>query len=222
MPYFDATPATNTLLVSAGSKTYLLGSQAPAGGKMQVSSVAIAANVATVAVASISGPYPVVGTPITILGSQSGAGEFNVTNAVVTAVSFNPAGVGTVSFALTGANLAATPDIGTLLFAPPVTGELAVNNSFTMAGALARPSGARGQDAIFMQMVLPAPGVTALTGTVQVSSDYINWTSTAFTLSIVGGAIGNGFAYFETTALYVRLALTGLTGSGPIAVLVNI
>lgn len=222
MPYFDATPSAKTLLVLAGSKTYLLGSIAPDGGRMQITSVAIAANIATVTVSSISGAYPLVGTLITIRGSQNGSGEFNVTNAVVTAVALDQTGAGTISFALTGANIGATPDIGTLSFFPQVTGEAAVNNSFTMAGALARPSGARGQDAVFVQMSIPNPGVTALTGTIQVSNDYQNWTSTAYTLSIVGGAVGNGFAYFETTAIYVRVALTGLAGTGLVAVVINI
>lgn len=221
MPYFDPAPNSPTLLVSAGSKTYLLGSIAPDGGKMQVSSVAIAANVATVFVTSISGAFPIVGTPITIRGTQTGTGEFNVTNAVVTSVGLDQTGSGPIAFALTGANVSTTPDAGLLTFAPQVTGETAVNNSFTITGALSRPSGARGQDGVFAQVSLPVAGVTALTATIQVSEDKVNWLSTTSVLTVVSSA-PTTFAYFETTALYVRAALTGLAGTGPVAIVIGI
>jgi hypothetical protein len=223
MPYFNAAyNAVKALLVSAGSRTYLLGSQAADGGVMNINSVAIASNVGTVAVTGWSGNLPIVGTPITIRGTQQGAGEFNVTNVPVTAASLDATGTGTVSFALTGTNLATTADIGTLSFVPQVTGETAVNNSFTIAGALARPSGARSQNAVFAQLSLPAAGVTALTLTAQDSEDNINWTPRTETLTIVAGAVTAGSVYFETTALFVRFATSGLAGSGPVALAVSI
>jgi hypothetical protein len=85
---------------------------------LQVTSVAITLNVATVGlkfVTGSSGPIPVVGQLITIVGTQTNAGIFNVTNATVVSVSgFNTGdnSVGTVTFNLTGSNVVTTPDNG--------------------------------------------------------------------------------------------------------------
>jgi hypothetical protein len=223
MPFFNAASyAPKSILVSAGSRTYLLGNQAADGGVMNINSVALASNVGTVAVTGWSGVLPIVGTPITIRGSQQGAGEFNISNVPVTAVSLDSSGTGTVSFALTGTNLSTAADTGTLSFVPQVTGEAAVNNAFTITGALARPSGARSQNAVFAQLTLPAVGVTALTATAQVSNDDVNWVTRTETLTVAGSAITAGSVYFETTALFVRFALTGLSGTGPVAISVAI
>lgn len=223
MPYQNSAPSSpKAILVSAGSRTYLLGSQAPNGGTMHVTSVSIATDVATVGVSSFEGALPIVGTPVTIRGTVSGSGEFNATDAVITSVTLDATGTGTVTFALTGTNLATTADAGTLSFVPQVTGETALNNSFTIAGALSRPSGARSQQAVFAQLSLPATGVTALTVTLQESIDNVNWVPTTQTLTIVGGAAPTTPTYFETTALFIRGALTGLTGTGPVALAVTI
>jgi hypothetical protein len=215
MPYFNAAPGSPTLLVSAGSKTYLLGSIASDGGNFYITNVALASNVATVTVTGFSGVLPVVGTLIDIRGSQQQAGAFNVTQAPVTALNLDATGAGTISFALTGANLATTADSGTLSFIPQVTGETVVAGS-TISGALARPSGARSQNAVFCQLTASS-GISALTCTMQVSSDNVNWTNTTAVLTLSAPT-----GYFETTALFVRGTLSGLTGTGTGALLVNI
>lgn len=221
MPYFNPAPNGRTILVSAGSKSYLLGSVAVTGGRFLITNVAVASNVATVTVVGWSGWPPVVGTPITIRGTTQSGGAFNVTNAPVTALNLDQSGAGTISFALTAANLGTTADAGSLTFEPIVTGETAVNNAFSQAGALARPSAVRSQNAVFVQLTLPTAGVTSLTVTMQVSEDSVNYLPTSAVLTVTAGAPTN-FGYFETTALYVRAALTGLTGTGTVALVVGI
>lgn len=222
MPYYNAgTQSPLAIAVFPGSKTYLLGNTQADGGVFNIVNVAITTNVATVTVTGFSGNLPVVGTLITIRGSQQQTGAFNVTAAPVTAVNLDQTGAGTISFALTGANLATTADTGTLSFLPQVTGEAAVNNAQTIWGALSRPSGARSQQAVFIQGLLPAAGVTALTLTPRLSSDRINWTPATQTITL-SNTVTNGLAYFETTALFVSVALTGLAGTGPVAIEINI
>lgn len=221
MPYFDAGSTYKSILVAPGSLTYLLGSRAADGGKMVLTSVAIASNVATVGVTGWSGPLPVVGTPITIRGSQTASGAFNVSNVAVSAATLDSSGTGTLSFALTHADISTTADTGSLTFPPQVTGETAVAAA-TIAGALARPSGARSQNAVFAQLTQPSTGVSALTATAQVSEDNVNWVTRTEVLTIAGSAITAGSVYFETTALFVRFLLSGLTGSGPVAIAVSI
>jgi hypothetical protein len=221
MPYSTYPYGVKALAVLAGSKTYLLGNQTPSGGKFLVTFVSLASNVATVTVTGWEGVIPVVGTLIAVRGTASASGAFNVTGVPITAVALDATGAGTISYALTGANLGATEDAGTLNFEPIVTGETAAAGN-TIAGALARPSGARGQNAVFAQLTMPAAGVTAATVTMQVSSDNVNWSPTTNILTIASGAVTAGSAYFETTALFVRGAISAVTGSGPIALECNI
>ena len=62
-------------------------------------------NVASVSVFINQGPLPLVGDQITVWGTAQQSGAFNVTRAIITAVSITAAtGQGTISFALTGTN----------------------------------------------------------------------------------------------------------------------
>lgn len=98
------------------------------GARMQVTSVAITSNVATLAVTLLEGPIPVVSTLsaplITVRGTQAASGLFNVTNVALASVSLDSiTGIGTVTFALTNANIATTADAGTALAPAPIVFE---------------------------------------------------------------------------------------------------
>ena len=87
------------------------------GSRMQITSVAITTNVATLAVVLLEGPIPIVGNLISVQGTQTvtsgGAPNFNVTNVALASVSINlTTGIGTVTFALTSSNIATTLDAG--------------------------------------------------------------------------------------------------------------
>src|ERR1700676_3832208 len=73
---------------------------------MRVSSVAITTNVATVVGTIFRGNVPTVGDEISIIGTTSNAGIFNVQSAIITAVSgVQSTGVYSISFALVNANI---------------------------------------------------------------------------------------------------------------------
>lgn len=103
------------------------------GTRMSIQQVAIATNVATLNVTILEGPIPKVNTKavqtlISVQGTQTvtsgGGNNFNVTNAAVTAVSIDYiTGIGTISYALTSSNIAATPDSGIALVPAPLTME---------------------------------------------------------------------------------------------------
>ena len=221
MPYTDPGSTYKAIQVLPGSITYLLGSRAPDGGTMNVTNVALTSNVATVTVTGWSGALPIVGTPVTIRGTTNTSGLFNVSNAVLTGVTLDSTGAGTLTFALTHANVVSAADTGTLTFPPQVTGETAAN-SRTISAALTRPSGARSSNAVFAQLTLPATGVTALTATAAESIDNVNWVARTEVLTVAGSAITAGKVYFETTAPFVSFLLSGLAGSGPVAIAITI
>jgi hypothetical protein len=116
MPGYDNSPFKPIpRLLIPGQNSYLLGSwrQDASPTQFQVATVAIAADVATVTGTVTGGDIPLVGGLISIRGTQTSSGAFNVTNAALTAVTFTPATSAiTVTFALTAANVATTADSG--------------------------------------------------------------------------------------------------------------
>jgi hypothetical protein len=92
--------------------------------KMGISQVALTANVATLTVQLYEGNIPAVGSLITVQGTVSAGGAFNVVNVALTGVTINAtSGAGTVTFALTHANVGATADSGFAIVPQPLVGE---------------------------------------------------------------------------------------------------
>ena len=100
---------------------------------MQVTNVALTGNVATVTVLVREGNIPIVGGNfggITITGTTTAGGIFNVVKAAMTGVTINAlTGVGTITFALTHANVASTPDAGQAYVRVVATGEALATGS---------------------------------------------------------------------------------------------
>jgi hypothetical protein len=133
MPAYDNSPFKPVpKLLIPGQNSYLFGfySQDVSPTQIQVSSVAIATNVATVIGTIFGGNVPLVGSLISIRGTQTSSGAFNVTNAAITAVTFVPAtSVVTITFALTHANVATTADAGLAIIPVPEVGETIANGA---------------------------------------------------------------------------------------------
>lgn len=92
-----------------------------------VTNVALTSNVATVTLKLRDGAIPVVGQLISIQGTQTASGAFNVTNVAITGVGGFATGdnsVGTVTFALTHANVVSIVDAGQASAPPPETGDV--------------------------------------------------------------------------------------------------
>lgn len=106
---------------------YLFGSREYKTDSMMfaVSNVALTSNVATITVQLESGGgstnaggigLPIVGAKMGVRGTTSNAGVFNVDPATLTATTISAAtGAGTLSFALTNANIASTADKGSVV-----------------------------------------------------------------------------------------------------------
>ncbi len=123
MPAYDNSPFKPIPhLLIPGQNTYLLGSYAQdaSPSKFQVTSVALASDVATVTGTLIEGNAPAVGSLISIRGTQTGSGLFNVTNVALTAVTVTAATSAiTVTFALTGSTVTTTADAGLAIVPQP-------------------------------------------------------------------------------------------------------
>lgn len=97
---------------------------------MSVSNVALTSNVATLTAAVIEGDIPIVGSLISVIGTATSAGLFNVTNVSVASVSIDPiTGKGTITFALINADVPSAPDSGLAYVPVPEVGEALVNGT---------------------------------------------------------------------------------------------
>ena len=117
MPAFVSAPPSITPRrgITAGLPSYSFGSF-PLGvqpARLAVTSVACTSNVITLGVKLLEGNIPTTANNITVTGTVAGGSAVNVTNTALTGVTITPStGVGTITYALTLANLATTPDGG--------------------------------------------------------------------------------------------------------------
>jgi hypothetical protein len=225
MTAYNKSPfAPQPKLLYAGVAEYLFGSwpQDKSPTQMYVTSVAIAADVATLGVTVFGGDIPAVGSLISVQGTQTSAGAANVTNAVLTGVAIASNGVGTVSFALTAGNQATTPDAGVAIVPQPIQMETIVveasvavamsNNSF--GGDLDRTVTAQ---AIFG--TLPTAVTIALQGAM-FNEDAAFVTLGTIATVAAGAVTANGFTEIANYLFY-RALVSGLTGAGTVAVLIE-
>jgi hypothetical protein len=128
MPPYNFSPAVNTpvRLLQPGVPGYAFGSfdaSAPTT-LMQVSNVALASNVATVTVLLREGKIPAVGSLLTIRGTDTASGAFNVVNEAIGTVTIDSVtGIGTITFNLTHADVVSNPDAGQGYVPVPEIGE---------------------------------------------------------------------------------------------------
>jgi hypothetical protein len=180
--------------------------------RMQVTSVAITGDVATLGVVMVEGDIPAVGSLISVRGTQTttsgGAPNFNVTNAALIGVSINSTtGVGTVTFALTSTNLGTTADAGEAEVPVPEVAEAFANGTslqFTMQSDSGLPNNSR--DIVWDVQTPSAP--SAFSAALQVAlvdedSDYTTIdTATATGSRQVAGVRGN----------FIRVKNSGVSG----------
>jgi hypothetical protein len=220
MPVYTNSPNNPARLLMKGVPAYLFGSFSTLVGATNgyVTNVALTSNVATVTIQILGGPMPAIGNYVSIIGSASTSGLFNVNRAVITGVTINAStGAGTITFALTHANVVSAADVGSVVIEPAEVGETVSGSVNSVAVCVQAPEGDS-------QFTLPvaitgASGITAMTATLQaairdIDSEYTNTTtvvtktgaSTYTAGPVVQATLQRGYFY--------RVAITGVTGSG--------
>jgi hypothetical protein len=216
--YITAPPeiTPRTLLVS-GRPNHSWGSyndRAPTT-KMQVTSVAGSGTVATIGVIVIEGNYQnvVVGGTISIQGTQTSSGAFNVTNATIASVSINATtGVGTITFA--SATSVSTANDSGFAYAPiPIVYEaLTTTPTAGKQFAIAHSQIQRGLSGAILFTGAPA----TWTGLVQGADvDQDSAYTTAVTLTQANGANGASWSAADFNFNWVRVVVSGTGGTSP-------
>lgn len=230
MPSYNTSPfAAIPQKLIPGQPAYLFGSWPSdvAPTRLHVSNVALVTNVATLTVQVTAGNIPVVGALISVKGTATASGAFNVANVALTDVTLDANGAGTVSFALTHADVTATADGGVALI-PQLQVSEAVANGASVAVGLpyAAPSGDSGQGSLTINCevdfpTLPTACVVALEGAL-VNQDSSYQTIIANVVTVATSARTNGTLSYTGKVNFVRYKISGTSGSGKIAAKVGL
>lgn len=187
---------------------------------IKVSSVAITSNVATVVGTIISGNIPAVGSLVSIQGTTTGSGEFNVTNVALTAVTATAStGAITVTFALTGSNVSTTADNGFAIVPVPITFDTLANGSSRQVASAENDPSENDERSYFAQVFF---GTVPTTATVSLQASLVDqdsaYQTVAVVATVVGGAVTlSGTTFSNMNLKFIRFNVSGLTGSGTIA-----
>lgn len=128
MPPYNASPAVNVFppLLQPGVTGYAFGSRDSSFPTtlLQISNVSLTGNVGTVTVLVREGKIPAVGSLLTIRGTSTASGAFNIVNVAISTVSIDAVtGIGTITFVLVHADVVSTPDAGMGYVPVPEVGE---------------------------------------------------------------------------------------------------
>lgn len=220
MPYFKNSPPAKSIMIEQGWPVYLFGSRQSIDGELNVTTVSIASNVATVGVTSWSGPLPVVGAFASIEKTQTNSGLFNVTNLPITAVTLNAAGtdVVSISFALTNANIGSTADVGKVHVRFAAIGEAVTSaGGASIAGSVGNVVGRQG-NWLSAQVYFPTAPSAA---TIALQGSNTNNDADFQDISAITVANGRGEAQVETSFEFIRFNITAVTGTGTVVASVN-
>lgn len=218
MPAYSNDPTVAVALALPGTPVYVWGSLSDriAPTKMTISNVALTSNVATLTVQVIEGNIPAVGQLVTVHGTQTSSGAFNVTAQTITGVSINAvSGAGTITFALTHANISSTPDSGLAIAPQAITFEAVSTNENSVPVALPMAQDGKSISG-FSAEVVWAAGTSAGAVAVQCSDDNSNGGDyqTVSTITYPN----TRYDPAGLSAQFVRLSLsTALTGASTIA-----
>lgn len=220
MPFFKNSPPAKAVLIEQDWPVYLFGSRQSTDSELNVTSVSVSSNVATVGVTSWSGPLPVVGAFVSIEKTQTNSGLFNVTNQPITVVTLNAAGtdVVSVSFALTNANIGTTTDIGKVHVRFAAIGE-----AFTSAGGASVAGSVKfgiGRDGTFLSAQVYFP-TSPSAATVSLQGSNANNDADFQDIQTLTITNGRGGAQVLTSFEFVRFNITSVTGTGTVVASIN-
>lgn len=188
-----------------------------------VTNVALTSNVATVSLSLKEGQIPVVGQTISIQGTTSTSGLFNVSNATVTGVSGFSTGdnsTGTVTFALTHANVGTAADTGAAVLPIPEIGESLANGA--SKAFCVQSNGAQIQNGRTVKATVSFPSIasiTAATVKLQDAMDIFDTFQDVYTLATVASGVlttGGSVELELTIGRWYRFNTSGVSGSGTI------
>lgn len=216
MPSYNSTPfAPNPTLLQPGQPGYAFGSFAESqpDTRMQVTTTARAASVATIGVLILEGKIPLVGSLISVRGTSQAGGAFNVTSVAITAVTIDSGtGIGTIQFAIGAGTTVQAADFGTAMVATPEVAE-ALTNTASQSFAVPEPAGANtNPKTITWSTAYPTAPATV---TMVLQGSLFDLDSQYQTLDTSTNVNGEERVFTSTAFRFLRLKASGVTGAAP-------
>jgi hypothetical protein len=212
MPAWTDSPFVKVKGLTPGRPAYSAGSknQSLSPGKFYVTQVSVLTNVVTLTVQQVAGNVPAVGDLITVRGLPLAA--MNVSDTALTGVTINAdTGIGTLTYAATTPDLAATPSGGQVVAAVPVVAEVSTPNQAYQAFAIPRTSLPGRQNGTRITLTVSHPSAPAsIKYNLQVAINNVD----AEYVSLGSDLTADGTTFFTTSAVYnfVRFKDTGSSG----------
>ena len=188
----------------------------------RVTNVALTSNVATVTITIYRGNIPVVGNFITIQGSTSTSGTFNVNNATITGVTGTAStGVYAITFALTHANIASAADTGMAIIPIAETAEACAAGTSVAIYVPSNELRDLGQRSITVATTFPSlPTTATVTLYTAIRNDpnptlaTSEWTVMGTIATVAGGAVTLGpvITMSVPAGRFFRVAISSVTG----------
>jgi hypothetical protein len=156
------------------------------------------------------GNIPAAGSLITVRGTSSTSGLFNVSNVALASVSINAAtGAGTVTFALTHANVVSAPDAGQACVPVPEVGETLTQGTKSAAFAIQNVVG-KGYGISWSYSCPSAPAAISIQLEGAISDNEAEYTLIGTAQTSTSGA--ETFATIPELVNFVRLNPTSVSG----------
>jgi len=206
-----------------GYPTYLLGTfdYGAATGNFTITNAARTAFACTLTVAVKEGNLPIVGQLVSVLCSNA---TFNVSQAALTAVSFNAAtGIGTITYAgTTFGEVVSVAATGQVVAFVPEIGETLTAKTSAPASIQANTGPNNGRDIRFEVIVsggTPTATVAVQSATNNIDSEYVTETAVSTSLSFTSANGTKAYTLVDARARYYRFVISGVSGgSTPVIV----
>ena len=199
----------------------------------QITSVACASNVATIVMTIQQGNIPVVGNLISVQGTQSASGAYNVSRVAIATISGTAStGVYTVTYACTTADLTTTADAGKAIVPIQEVAEAVAANTSVAIYVPSQEPVDNGQRTITVSVTFPTIQATTGAATVKLYTAIQNTgakpgdTGSEWTLMGTTGVVGtlaagaatvSGLVTFTTPAgRFFCLQTTSVTGTNTV------
>jgi len=231
MPLYTAPVGYNALpeVAVSGKPAYFYGSM-PVDTQdtiMQVTNVALTTNVATLTVLILAGNIPAVGNLVSVQGTQSTSGLFNVTNAVLTGVTITAStGVGTITFALVHADVVSIANSGKAIVPIAETSEAVAANTSVAIYVPSQEPVDNGQRTITVATTFPvlqaSTGAATVTLYTAINNNGIapgvagsEWTSMGVVATAAAGAqtVGPLVTFTTPAGRFFCLVVSSVTGT---------
>jgi hypothetical protein len=218
MPAYNTSAfAPSPVLMVGGQPVFLFGglNDRVSPTTVQITNVSLTSNVATISGYVTSGVAPSVGGLVSIQGTVTASGSFNVSAATITGATFSATtGIGTFTFALTHADVASTADAGKALVPTAVTYEALANGSSAPAASAENDPSTNDERSYFAQVFFGSLPTTA-TVTLQAAlvDNDADYETVGTIATVTGGTVTqSAMVYANANFRFLRANVSGVTG----------